>query len=144
MSEAINFISNTKDYKFVKKLKIEKETEKIEILDFLIFIEISTNLEIQKYLQKIINLNGFEKEITLHFNNNLQNLNNFLNSNNFSKLIEKYMLKNTSDKEVTDLLKAYFLNKYFMEKKVFENNAFGYYNVLFPSRKKQLKNIFKK
>lgn len=141
MTELINFISNTKDYKAVKKMKISPGVKDLDILEFLSSVEVTTNLQLLRLIENIIDINDFNLEISKLFSKDVSSFIKEINSPLFLKTIEKVVKKEYKNnvKELTDVLKSYSLNRYLIENKVLEEDAVGYYKILFPSRKKQLK-----
>jgi hypothetical protein len=141
MTESINFISNTKDYKAVKKMKISPGVKDIDILEFLASVEVTTNLQILRLIEKIIDVDSFNLEISKLFSKDTTSFIKEINSPLFLKVIEKVINSEYKKdiKELTEVLKSYSLNRYLIENKLLEEDAIGYYKILFPSRKKQLK-----
>ncbi len=146
MNQTINFIANTNDFKSVKKMKIIPGVKDLDILEFLISIEVTSNFQINKYLGKIINLTSFNLEISKLFSKDPSFFIKEINLSNFSKIVEKSLNVEYKGnlKEVLDSLKSYTFNKYMLENNIMAENAVGYYKILFPTRKKQLKKIILK
>jgi len=141
MNESINFISSTKEYKAVKKMKVIPGVKEMDILEFLVSVEVTTNLQINRLLEKIVDTNTFNLEIEKLFTKDVTSFIKEISSASFLKVIEKNILKDEykKDKELLDVLKSYSLNKYLLHNKIMEEDAVGYYKILFPARKKQLK-----
>lgn len=142
MNDTINFILNTKDIKAVKKMKIVPGVENINIFEFLIYIEVTTNNQIRRHLSNIVDLEGLDKEI---LNFSVKDVSTFikeLSSPSFIKIFEKYTKgEYKQNKELLDILKSYSLNKFLKVNKLMNGEAIGYHEILFPTRKKQLKKV---
>lgn len=140
MSDTINFISNTKEYRAVKKMKIVPGVKDLDILEFLASVEVTTNLQINNYIEKVIDVNLFNLEVYKYFSKDLSSFIKEMSSVSFIKILENVIKEPyKKDKELIDILKSYSLNKYFLNNNLMDENAVGYYKILFPSRKKQLK-----
>lgn len=139
MDESINFISSTKEYKAVKKMKVIPGVKEMDVLEFLVSVEVTTNLQINRLLEKMVDVNGLNLEVSNLFTKDVTSFIKEISSS-FVKNIEKYIkAPYKQDKELLDVLKSYSLNKYLLHNKIMEEDAVGYYKILFPARKKQLK-----
>lgn len=141
MTENINFIANTNDFKSVKKMRILEGVKDSDILEFLASVQVTTNTQILKLLEKIVNLSLINQEISKLLSKEVSSFLKEINSSNFLKIIENniYPEYKKNSKEIISILKSYSLNKYLIENKLMEEDAIGYYKILFPTRKKQLK-----
>ncbi len=140
MDETINFISSTKEYKAVKKMKVIPGVKEMDVLEFLVSVEVTTNLQINRLLEKMVDITSFNLEVSKLFTKDATSFIKEINSSAFAKNIEK-TINDTykQNKELLDVLKSYSLNKYLLHNKIMEEDAVGYYKILFPARKKQLK-----
>jgi len=141
MSEIINFISNTKEYRAVKKMKIVPGVKDLDILEFLVSVQVTTNLQILRLIEKIIDVNAFDIEISKLFTKDISSFIKEINSSSFLKIIDQVIKEEykKDSKEILDVLKSYSLNRYLLSNQLMEDDAVGYYKILFPARKKQLK-----
>ncbi len=141
MSGNINFIANTKDFKSVKKMRVLPEVKDIDLLEFLVSVEVTTNIQINRLLEKIFNLTVINQEVSKLFSKDASSFLKEINSNSFLKVIESNVYSEYKGdlKEIVPIIKSYVFNRYLIENNLIEENAVGYYRILFPTRKRQLK-----
>jgi len=146
MDQTINFISNTADYRAVKKMKVNADIKPINILEFLISVEVTTNLQINRLLEKIVDITSFSLEIEKLFSKDIPSFLKEINSASFIKIIEQSIQSEYKNniKDVLEVLKSYAFNKYLIYNKLMVDDVVGYYKILFPARKKQLKKVILK
>jgi len=142
MEEGIQFISTLKDFVCIKKLKVDEEVTKEDIIEFLAAVQVSTDLKIKDYLEKIIDSKKlldstkemFSKDYSIFFTE--------VNSSKVKKIITE-LLPQTMGKDMKDAFidayKVYLIEKYCLQNKM----VLSYHQIIFPSRKKQLKKALK-
>jgi len=139
--EYIQFMSNIKDFNPDTKLVFNSKTTDLDILKYYISIQTPINKKITSLLEKVIDVKKLEQNNLALFKMDEDSFLKELNSSVFSKTIEKYLATEYKSnlKEVIDIFKSYSFNRYLLENNIMAENAVGYYKILFPTRKKQLK-----
>lgn len=146
MTEQINFIANTADFKSVKKMRVLDGVKKKDVLEFLASIEVSTNAQILKKLNNIVDLTSFENEISNLLGKDISSFLNEINSSGFNKIVEKNIKKEYSKdlNKIIPILRSHSLNFYLLKNKLLDEDSVGYYKIIYPTRKKILKKVIKK
>lgn len=142
MEEGIQFISTLKDFVCVKKLKVDEEVTKEDIIEFLAAVQVSTDLKIKDYLEKIIDSNKLLDSTKEMFSKDCSGFFTEVNSSKVKKIITE-LLPQTMGKDMKDAFidayKVYLIEKYCLQNKM----VLSYHQIIFPSRKKQLKKALK-
>jgi len=142
MEEYIQFISNLKNFTSVKKMKITSETTNTDVVEFLASVQLSKNTKIREYLEKIIDIKKLEDQTKYLFDLDFNIFFKELKSSKLKKIILD-LLPQTMDKAYKDaFLESYYvylIERYFKLKDI----SICYHQILYPTRKKQLKKIIK-
>jgi len=142
MEEGIQFISTLKDFVCIKKLKVDEEVTKEDIIEFLAAVQVSTDLKIKDYLEKIIDSKKLLDSIKEMFSKDYSIFFTEVNSSKVKKIITE-LLPQTMGKDMKDAFidayKVYLIEKYCLQNKM----VLSYHQIIFPSRKKQLKKALK-
>ncbi|PIU21962.1 MAG: hypothetical protein COT14_03110 [Candidatus Diapherotrites archaeon CG08_land_8_20_14_0_20_30_16] len=126
MSGEIIFTANTDDWKAVKKLKIEKNVQGIDIATFLASVSISFDTKIEDYLKKSVNAKPLDEYIdsitkgTFKTEEDIAKVLKAINATQANKAINACIPEASTPKE-TDLLKS-FLKSYLTKKTLLKIN----------------------
>lgn len=137
--ESIQFIANLDKFVSIKKLTIDKEVGPKEVIEFLTSVQFTTSQKIKDYIDKIIDVNGFDEKTKKLYALNLGQFMEEVNSNATKKILKEFVPSNIEKKEEKDayieLLKVYLIEKYAAEKK----QVVGAHHIVFPANKKLMK-----